>query len=879
MATTMMLSSLELWRPSSLSLDADDDDHFLFPALLLEFGSEPLSLPNLDASFDGNTFTWPILDKDESHDLLKRHETDPWLVPPSPVFSDPITAVDDIWTFDPELAFPEKTGHLTTWEAFHSNVPHEDAPLCLSEAGPGVFDAFIQQREKTGGVLPRDIVLKACCSVVLGRGSVFFTWSETEQGFGRILEDVTVSGLSMACTDSVLREFMQMGGGWRRLMTRVQTVEEGECVALVALKTCIVDVLETLEVELVKKFYNVESLLQLKQIVEIPWKVLDVLDALTKSIGRGSNDVQLISATADTVTDLAERGDQMCGLMREVLTRVSAPWLEELAPELDSNEYERFVPMAHAGDELQSSSELMNFLPVSDQQLIRSTRASFRALREQSGRLRDRTGASDRARGVDVADVEGTRVDGWRNTICQEQLHDMFALQDDAFIVWSSEAAIANNPTSDEKLQPSLEQDHLQMRSRNVQHCTPAGDGPLQAALGVALVNASDSSKPVGALISTESDIDLLHTLRPRLEKQAALAREASLALIFDTHRLQDHLALHRAFHLFGNGDFTTRLTTALFSDEVQTAERRRGVVPTGQTMGLQLGSRESQRWPPASSELRLTLMGVLADSHFLMNSSDGLPGVLSFAIRELTDAEIDQVMDTTSIHALDFLKLQYTPPKALAGIFTPAIMHHYDSIFRTLLVHVRLMRTTAQIARMAAKLSQETTEESKSSQRFAWHARHFVTTITSYFMHVVIAGAWQRFTSTLDSLALTSVDSEHNSGQCASIEDIAHLHNTYLEQMRTGLFLRRKHENIRHAVEEALQVILKGSLQVLHQAPRVAGDIELHMMQALQAVKTVLAVEAEKPVKGSADLAAQETEKEAVQLLLAGLDWQGKHT
>ncbi|KAK6429360.1 hypothetical protein LTR95_014494 [Oleoguttula sp. CCFEE 5521] len=882
MASTMILSSQDLWRSSSLSLEADDGLQSLFPPFHLDTGSVPIPFSKSDTFLDDHTFSWPLLIEGECHDVVQDSEADHWLLPSartSPKLTTPVN--EDIWSLNPEPAASVKTGQLATWEAFHSNASHDNAPFCLSEAGPGVFDAFVQQREKTGGVLPRDVALKACFSLVLGRESVFFTWSETEQVFGRALEDVTASGLSTACTDSVLRDFMQIGGEWRRLTARAQAAQTGECVAMVAFKTCIVDVLEGLEVELTREFDNVESMLQLQDTVERPSRVLYTLEALMNSIGRASNDVTVISATADTVTDLAERGDHLSGLMREVLTVVCAPWLAALARELHLDGHEQLVPISHAGDELESSSELMSFLPVKDQQLIRSTRASIRALREKGDQLNDRSGRFDRARSVDIATARGMLADGSRPTVCQEQLQDIFALPDDAFAAFPSATAITNESAFDGQLQAPLKQDRLHIRSTGLQQYTPAKDDLLHAALVAALADDSDSNEPVGALIYMGFGVDLLQTLRPRLEKQASLARERALSLVFNTHRLGDHLGSHRAFHFFGNGDFATRLTTALFSDDVQTAERRRGVVPNGQTMGLQLGSRESQRWPPASSELRLTLMGVLADSHFSVNTSGELPGGLSFAIRELTESEIDQVMDTTSIHALDFLKLQYTPPEALAGIFTPAIMHHYDSIFRTLLVHIRLLHTTAQLVRTAATLALSTASKYRSIQRFAWQARHFVTTITSHFMHVVIAGAWQRFTITLDDLAPSSVSSKDTSSnrQCASIEDISQLHATSLEHIRTGVFLRRKHENIRHAIEEALQVILKGSLQVLHGASHEVRDVELHMMQALGAVMHSLAAEVEKPVKGRANLAEQENEREAMQLLLAGLDWQRKHT
>ena len=74
------------------------------------------------------------------------------------------------------------------------------------------------------------------------------------------------------------------------------------------------------------------------------------------------------------------------------------------------------------------------------------------------------------------------------------------------------------------------------------------------------------------------------------------------------------HLGLQRSFHLLGDGVFVSRLTAALFDPEQASTERERGVMRSGTGMGLRLGSRGT--WPPASSELRLALMGILGDCY-----------------------------------------------------------------------------------------------------------------------------------------------------------------------------------------------------------------------------------------------------------------------
>ena len=109
---------------------------------------------------------------------------------------------------------------------------------------------------------------------------------------------------------------------------------------------------------------------------------------------------------------------------------------------------------------------------------------------------------------------------------------------------------------------------------------------------------------------------------------------------------------------------------------------------------------------PPASSELRLALMGILAES-FTQTSFQGigipreqdasLSDAISFAIRDLSDIEIEKCRDANSIYALDFLRLQYKPPSALlSAILTPSSARKYDRIFKHLLRLLR-MRAVAQ--------------------------------------------------------------------------------------------------------------------------------------------------------------------------------------
>ena len=125
-------------------------------------------------------------------------------------------------------------------------------------------------------------------------------------------------------------------------------------------------------------------------------------------------------------------------------------------------------------------------------------------------------------------------------------------------------------------------------------------------------------------------------------------------------------------------------------SDQSSSEGRRKSQGKTG----LRLQNRDA--WPPTTSELRLVLTGILSES-FASDSyaarqrtaspeaqDRGFSEAMSFAIRDLSDLELEKCRDADSIYALDFLRLQYKPPSALLDtILTLASQKKYDLIFK----------------------------------------------------------------------------------------------------------------------------------------------------------------------------------------------------
>ena len=121
-----------------------------------------------------------------------------------------------------------------------------------------------------------------------------------------------------------------------------------------------------------------------------------------------------------------------------------------------------------------------------------------------------------------------------------------------------------------------------------------------------------NSNKPQekDSIFSPPISLIPLLSFNPIIAAQGRIVNGTCMRMFFNSHKLRDHLSLQRSFHLLGNGVFSSRLSHALFDPELESAERHRGVARSGGIMGLRLGGRDT--WPPASSELRLALMGVL---------------------------------------------------------------------------------------------------------------------------------------------------------------------------------------------------------------------------------------------------------------------------
>jgi hypothetical protein len=896
-------STEELWRPSIFTVDSNADDS-IFEGLRLGALSSLAPKDTEGNLFDGLSghFELPPLEltplETEVEQTLSK---DLQAAPVLDHHGDEHLDEHDVWNFDAEPPQSPTGPRLHTWEAFQLKGDRPSHPAYFSEAGDGAFNAVFQQREQSTGIIQHDATLRACCSLVLGRSSVLFQWNPDKRSFVPTLQRVSLPGMSLLGSQELIQQFLDTGSAFRELSAFVAQPSTRVCTAMVALRRSTSAVLDHLEHHFCEQIVCVRSLLQLQQVVDRPLSILRYLRAFLGKLRHDLIDEELISTLSDEVTRLAESGSPLTGMMSEVLSGASMPWLQRMAEDVGLSARMRSSNCAPSIDGTASTTSdpitEAPFLAIEDTRTLSSVRRSIRLLRQHvpGHPLVDPQSA---ALGLDLIQTTPERdiatllqqADEYKSQMTKEMHGHHRGIR------WPRKTVPPpSNKDSSSTMDgegpfalPALED--IAMLGDDMDVASPAENKvyhSLQKAVEATLESTSDQLDA----ISVGDYSDVLFPLRPFIDAQASLVNGAVAEYLFNKYKLLDHLELHRSYHLFGNGDFVTRLATALFSDDVQTAERKRGNIPTSETMGLRLGSRESQRWPPASSELRLTLLNVLSDSYVSSDAQQQgttqLPGGLSFAIRELTDAEIDRVMDPTSIYALDFLRLQYTPPSPLADIFTPSIVQHYDSIFRTLLVHVRVLHATSQLSALCNKTrirksSRDASREIITLRRFAWKARHFSTTIFSHFTDTVIASSWKDFFSQMTALQ-PKAQGEETEIQATDLPSLTASHEAYLSSIRNKLFLRHKHSAIRLAIEELAGLIVKAAAAALH-----ASETERNPVAEQEERFDVLSDDllgllrglATKPARELRDWQQQQSsssssESEAAKLLLARLSWR----
>lgn len=581
------------------------------------------------------------------------------------------------------------------------------------------------------------------------------------------------------------------------------------------------------------------SALQLQSVFQTHGLILAYIDEIVERIGSARSDENLLSELYSFLQDHQNSGTDIQNVGFELLAYVSKPWLESISRLLgidqniafDDGDNLRYISLI--GDEsgrnggasdIQGSGPLIqlnsipSFIVEADAVALAETSRSVRLLREH--RPQHPLVRSKELYSVNRCTLEWqfTWRDAERIAIQAKEyersisetirdFHTLNSSEEPSFVSMERsqpkdfELSVFPKETIEAQIATSISE--IEMPAT----WTPSRMNPLEQAVARCIdfrETAVDTQfDPVLSLVPQIS-------FNPIISAQSRLVNHACLRLLFKEHKIRLHFSAQYCYSLFGDAIFAARLSHALFDPEMQSAERRKGHSRSG-VSGLRLGSRDT--WPPACSELRLALMGILTDSFWYTDHTDistspniELPGGLSFAVREMSESDLERCMDPDSIEALDFLRLQYTPPALLDVIFTPSSLAKYDSLFKLLLRGTRMLYAVNQFFRDTAdrRLHQHRIEI--IIRKFKWEAHHFVSTIYSYFSDGINA-CWDIFSQRLSEIEgqLDKYDSQHHEG----LHGLRDFHEKVLDRMMFAVFLRKRQEQVMRLVEEIFGIIL----------------------------------------------------------------------
>ncbi|KAH8681019.1 Spc98 family-domain-containing protein [Xylariales sp. PMI_506] len=787
--------------------------------------------------------------------------------PEADLFGDAWIAAEDVVS---------KTAEFKSWDGFlMPEIPSMD-PLFLTEAGPAAYDAVLQTSDDPlamngvgDNVVETHPYLTGLLALSLGRTSIFFTWDEQTNTFFQSLENLRVSGCSANVLQGIQRRCLQCGTISRILFVFVQiTYKTRPSAGRVALAKCVDSLLLAIQTKLGNQARQITSLLQLQSAIQPVHAVLTYFNSLIIKLNRGRTDEQILSIIFEETQALEYGDDLLGGIMQEVLTRVTEPWAnfvqkwiglkpEGGSPMTKDGPSKSFVKVENvayiddAGLEVDEPDYILDerriptFLSRDIAQSMFETGRNLRLLR---------THHPDHP----LCHVEFVQSKSPPNFEWHYDWNSIDQLQKDveryeASLMDASRHGYSRHIQVVEYGTPSVDDGYkLQLFGQGenqlleqLQISIKKLDGPLPTVADADRLTQlfhdrllEGGNEPENIALSSAPHWSLLPLLsfNPLVEAQARQINREYLKLLFFSHKLRDHIALQREFQLLGNGLFCSRLSHALFDPELETAERQRGVARRGGVMGLRLGTRDT--WPPASSELRLALMGVLSETYHSDSRQKPktkldhtLPGDLSFAVRDLSDPEIEKCMNPESLEALDFLRLSYKTPAALAPVLTPVILIKHDKIFKMLLRMLRILYVAGELYRDTTSRTSRWDDIDNASFHFRVTVQHFVESITKYFLDTGIARPWSRFENWLDKVQTSFEDDNFGPGgsRVISPDEVREQYEHTLDQIMHTLLLRKRQQPVLKVLEDIFTLILSFSkfarLRAMGAPPEQLGE------------------------------------------------------
>jgi hypothetical protein len=802
------------------------------------------------------------------------------------VQEDAVRGDGEVWLLPEELTVA--TANYQSWDAFENEEFKELRMPYITEAGPTTFDTAVAAKEdflRIGNtdhvVVEAKIYTSSVLALGLGRSSVFFIWDEEKLSFVPTLPKLRISGYSEKSLDGLLTTFFDCGNITRNLQGFIEkTYSRSTSSGRIALADAVSTLLATIQSRLSMSASTYQSILQLQSLFQPAHSILTCFQRIVVNISATRSDESMLSTIFEEIQLLEHRTDSLREILLEILSRVSQPWLEFTGewlglqreaglPLTKDGKGKSFVKVENKewiddqGLELQEPDYFLDidrvpaFIQPDDARAMFEVGRSLRFLRAHHA-------DHPLARADIVASANPPSLQwnfSWQDIVQVEAKALQYEKDLTDALLRFAAGSLATPPTENKPEGYIFALDFFGKPQEDMQAHVLASintfDKPLnervspdRLSLGLNSYLTSKDGDPGDhdSIFAPPISLAPILSFNPIIEAQARIVNGTCMRMFFNSHKLREHLSVQRSFHLLGNGIFSSRLSHALFDPELESAERHRGVARSGGIMGLRLGGRDN--WPPASSELRLALMGVLTDSYTstepLSESHAGtyldktsLPGDLSFAVRDMSQEEIEECLDPDSVEALDFLRLSYKPPPPLEVVITPMILFKYDQVFKFLLRMIRMLYVVSALFRDATDRSSFWQGNDFVSQRFRIEAQHFVSSVCGYFFDTGIEATWRIFERKLDQIEkrISVEDDKITLGQNEGLDKLRDYHERVLDRIMFTLLLRKRQQPILKLLEEIFAIILQFSKYsrqgMLNLEKKTGADDELREMYA----------------------------------------------
>lgn len=772
---------------------------------------------------------------------------------------DDIQALEDIWSLDQLSRVPEYKPKLRSWENYYDPSFQEPISTSFSESGAKGFDAALSHQATTSGledsgrVVRNEIFFQALFRLGLGWNSIFFRYNHQKRRFEKDPIDIRISGVSLPTLNSMVDEIQQCGTDILRVRTFVcsNAVKSNELPALFTFASAAAVIVYTLETQISRHFANLNysiSLLRIKLLFQRCGELVGALVSMVDAVEKATSDAQAISIILDRAAYFSQRYVWMERLFNEMVIRVTQPWLNFVEAWIGLRSEEptfvelmksgrNFVELEHVEETWRINSrparieyryhpdQIPSLIPAEQAQLIFESGRSLRLLKRSHPqhpivnngilcsalppRLHCAIAWPDieriQSRAQEYEAKLRAEILKYNRGKIPENTADSFKSPD-----------LANVDGTFNNTYEMFDIDDRQHMTGLLASCSSVENDKL----GLLLDATSEQVDGNEGSFGPELTSALYLSLAPVISSQALLIDFSCLHLLFKEHKIRDHLTLQWRFQLLGDGFFACRLSNVLFDPQMESGERRLGVMRSGVHTGLRLGSRDT--WPPASSEIRLVLISLLSecysadeDGHVtadtLEHDDKELPGGLSFSIRDLNDEELVKCKDPNAIEALDFLRLQYKPSSVLEIILTFHSLHQYDMLFKHLLRLLRMVSVVKGLIRDSTSRSSLVGDTRNIIQKFRIEAQHFVLAVSDYCFNIAIGSTWQRFQDTLSRIehCLDKGDIDGTIEAAQSVPRLREFHENTLDQMLFALFLSKRHDQVAKLLESVFGTIL----------------------------------------------------------------------